>query len=93
MATEEKTGEGTLSAEEVQERLNEAYQDYIRTLNSAWIPEETRNRLEESHREFVRAVQNTWSQIDVAALDSNTLLSISQSLLAAAWTAASTGIR
>jgi len=89
----EQAEKSTISGEEIQERLAEAYQTYVRAVNNAWIPEDTRARLEESHREFVRAVQETWARVDVSELDANTLTSMSQTLMQAAWMAAAMGIR
>ncbi len=79
------------SPDKIQQRFVDMYQNYTRSLQLAWAPEEVRKRLHAAHREYVAALRETFLAMDVAAVDANTLLAMSQSLAAAAWMAAACG--
>jgi hypothetical protein len=68
-------------------RRLEAYLNYVRALREAWVPEDIRRRFEEAYRNYVRALKETWAQVDVNAMNVDTMAAISQSMMAALWCA------
>lgn len=89
MTNEQKTVQR--SPEEIQQRFGNVYQNYMRSLQWAWVPDDVRKRLQVAHRDYVNAVKDAFMNMDVSAVDANTLVAISQSMMAAAWMAAAYG--
>jgi hypothetical protein len=71
-------------------KLFEAQRDLALSLQKAWDPQNMQNELEHAFSNYLRALQDAWAQTDADAVDSYSLATIGQSLLAASGQAAST---
>jgi hypothetical protein len=70
-------------AQEDGERLVDAYLEYLEALQGAL--RQTEPGLDDSLRDYVEAVQEAWADVDVDDLDVDTLASLAQGTMAAAW--------
>jgi len=62
----------------------EAYFNYLRACQEAWRPERVKKLFNEAYLDYVRALQQAWAQIDINALNANSLAIIGQNMLVVA---------
>jgi hypothetical protein len=87
--TEKRNREAGQKLQQEQEPQHEqAQQSWLREQQEAWT--EAQRRYEEAYRQYVRRLRDAWSQGDLDKLDVGSLLTIGQSLQAAAVLAQST---
>ena len=82
-----------LSSVDQSKRAEDLYWNALQGIQSPAVPDDVQKRLEEIYQDYIRRVQDTWVRLDFQNVDAPTLAIIGQTMLAAAWTSVSLGIR
>lgn len=69
---------------DAQQQAVEGYRKYMQKIGEAIAPEDVQEKMREAYRSYIHSVQKLLSQQTPEALDTNTLLVVAQSLMAAA---------
>lgn len=72
----------------VQQQVSDAWRRYAGAVEDALTREGIQERAAEAYQSYVRTIVDAWRQAEPAALDSQALAAIGQSMIAAAWMAA-----